>query len=143
LEIVFVLVAVEKTKLDDCTARERPLLFLLVKHGSESAVQFVRAPDEVFEHRETAAQYLKTHEKGTTGAARVNNTFCVRTMSALLKEQMAMKADKRPVIWQPTPRQSEFLSCPAREVLYGGAAGGARCNFARKRNQRLATRKKE
>lgn len=31
-----------------------------------------------------------------------------------------------PIIWQPTPRQTEFLACPDFEVLYGGAAGGGK-----------------
>jgi hypothetical protein len=30
------------------------------------------------------------------------------------------------VIFRPTPRQSEFLSCPAREVLFGGSAGSGK-----------------
>ncbi|MBV9008826.1 MAG: terminase family protein [Verrucomicrobia bacterium] len=30
------------------------------------------------------------------------------------------------VIWKPTPKQAEFLSCPAREVLYGGSAGSGK-----------------
>ena len=30
------------------------------------------------------------------------------------------------VIWTPTPKQSEFLSCGDYEVLYGGAAGGGK-----------------
>lgn len=29
-------------------------------------------------------------------------------------------------LWQPTPKQSEFLSAPEDEVLYGGAAGGGK-----------------
>jgi hypothetical protein len=30
------------------------------------------------------------------------------------------------IIWQPTPKQAEFLSCPAREVLGGGSAGSGK-----------------
>lgn len=30
------------------------------------------------------------------------------------------------IIWQPTPRQAEFMSCDDFEVLYGGAAGGGK-----------------
>lgn len=30
------------------------------------------------------------------------------------------------VWWEPSPKQSEFLSCPDFEVLYGGAAGGGK-----------------
>ena len=30
------------------------------------------------------------------------------------------------VIWRPTAKQAEFLSCPAREVLYGGGAGSGK-----------------
>src|SRR5436190_13173212 len=26
----------------------------------------------------------------------------------------------------PTPKQAEFLACPAREVLFGGASGGGK-----------------
>src|SRR5262249_12509123 len=28
--------------------------------------------------------------------------------------------------WTPQPKQQEFLSCPAGELLYGGAAGGGK-----------------
>jgi hypothetical protein len=35
-------------------------------------------------------------------------------------------SDKRRILFEPTPRQAEFLACPAREVLYGGAAGGGK-----------------
>jgi hypothetical protein len=31
-----------------------------------------------------------------------------------------------PVIWEPTPKQGEFLSASEFEVLYGGAAGGGK-----------------
>lgn len=34
--------------------------------------------------------------------------------------------DGRPVVWEPTPRQAEFLSASDDEVLYGGAAGGGK-----------------
>ena len=30
------------------------------------------------------------------------------------------------IIWRPTPKQAEFLSCPAREVLGGGSAGSGK-----------------
>jgi Terminase large subunit, T4likevirus-type, N-terminal len=32
----------------------------------------------------------------------------------------------RPIIWEPTERQKEFLSAPEREVLYGGSLGGGK-----------------
>lgn len=32
----------------------------------------------------------------------------------------------RPILWQPSPRQREFLAAPDDEVLYGGAAGGGK-----------------
>ena len=38
---------------------------------------------------------------------------------------MASQAD-RPIIWQPTEKQSEFLSASEDEVLYGGAVGGGK-----------------
>lgn len=31
-----------------------------------------------------------------------------------------------PIIWKPTEKQSEFLACSDKEVLYGGAAGGGK-----------------
>lgn len=34
--------------------------------------------------------------------------------------------DGRPVIWEPHPRQAEFLAASDDEVLYGGAAGGGK-----------------
>lgn len=34
--------------------------------------------------------------------------------------------DGRPVIWEPQPRQAEFLAAPEDEVLFGGAAGGGK-----------------
>lgn len=34
--------------------------------------------------------------------------------------------DGRPVIWEPSPKQSEFLAASDDEVLYGGAAGGGK-----------------
>jgi hypothetical protein len=34
--------------------------------------------------------------------------------------------DEAEIVWQPTPRQSEFLACDDFEVLYGGAAGGGK-----------------
>jgi hypothetical protein len=33
-----------------------------------------------------------------------------------------MKRD-RPIIWKPTPKQREFLACPAREALFSGSVG--------------------
>lgn len=30
------------------------------------------------------------------------------------------------VLWTPTPKQADFLSCPDDEVLFGGAAGGGK-----------------
>jgi hypothetical protein len=30
------------------------------------------------------------------------------------------------ILWKPSPKQEEFLSCPDEEVLYGGAAGGGK-----------------
>lgn len=32
----------------------------------------------------------------------------------------------RPVLWEPTPKQSQFLACPAFEVLGGGQGGGGK-----------------
>jgi len=32
----------------------------------------------------------------------------------------------RPVIWEPTPRQADFLAAAEDEVLFGGAAGGGK-----------------
>lgn len=32
----------------------------------------------------------------------------------------------RPIVWQPTPKQAEFLSSPAREALGGGSLGGGK-----------------
>lgn len=37
-----------------------------------------------------------------------------------------MNTPERPVVWEATPKQSQFLSCPDYEVLYGGAAGGGK-----------------
>ncbi len=34
--------------------------------------------------------------------------------------------DKRPILWEPTPKQAEFLACPAREVLYAGSVGAGK-----------------
>lgn len=35
-------------------------------------------------------------------------------------------AASAPVVWEPTPKQAEFLACDDYEVLYGGAAGGGK-----------------
>lgn len=37
-----------------------------------------------------------------------------------------MIVDGHEVVWQPTPKQDEFLSASEFEVLYGGAAGGGK-----------------
>src|SRR5260370_72797 len=39
-----------------------------------------------------------------------------------------MKAAKkdRPILWEPTPKQAEFLACPAREVLFAGSVGSGK-----------------
>ena len=48
-------------------------------------------------------------------------------MSALAIEQPeVVMHDGRPVIWTPTPKQSEFLSAPQREVLFGGSLGAGK-----------------
>jgi hypothetical protein len=36
-----------------------------------------------------------------------------------------MKTD-RPILWQPTDKQREFLASPAREVLFGGSVGAGK-----------------
>jgi terminase large subunit-like protein len=36
------------------------------------------------------------------------------------------KKDKRPILWSPTPKQREFLACPAREVLFAGSVGAGK-----------------
>lgn len=33
------------------------------------------------------------------------------------------------IIWKPQPKQARALSCPAFELLYGGAAGGGKSDF--------------
>ena len=33
---------------------------------------------------------------------------------------------ERPILWEPTPRQAEFLSCPAREALFAGSVGSGK-----------------
>jgi hypothetical protein len=33
---------------------------------------------------------------------------------------------ERPVLWEASERQKQFLACPAREALYGGALGGGK-----------------
>jgi hypothetical protein len=33
---------------------------------------------------------------------------------------------ERPVLWQPTKKQREFLACPAREVLFAGSVGSGK-----------------
>jgi hypothetical protein len=40
-------------------------------------------------------------------------------------EQKPVK-DGRPVLWQPTEKQREFLACPAREVLFAGSVGSGK-----------------
>src|SRR5437773_5108693 len=42
------------------------------------------------------------------------------------QKRPAMNNNGQRVIWEPTPKQAEFLSCPAREVLFGGSAGGGK-----------------
>lgn len=38
-----------------------------------------------------------------------------------------VKAPPEPtIVWQPEPRQRDFLACPDFEVMYGGAAGGGK-----------------
>lgn len=37
-----------------------------------------------------------------------------------------VKAPPHRVVWEPTPKQAEFLACNDYEVLYGGAAGGGK-----------------
>jgi hypothetical protein len=32
----------------------------------------------------------------------------------------------RPILWQPTEKQHEFLACPAREVLFAGSVGSGK-----------------
>ena len=33
---------------------------------------------------------------------------------------------EKPILWTPTPKQREFLACPAREVLYAGSVGAGK-----------------
>lgn len=47
-------------------------------------------------------------------------------MSASVIERETVSSDKRPVLWRPTPKQSEFLAAPQREVLFGGALGAGK-----------------
>jgi hypothetical protein len=35
----------------------------------------------------------------------------------------------QPILWKPHPKQARALSCPAFELLYGGAAGGGKSDF--------------
>jgi hypothetical protein len=42
------------------------------------------------------------------------------------KERRRAVKHKQPVLWQPTPKQAEFLSCPAREVLFAGSVGSGK-----------------
>src|SRR5262249_6216361 len=42
----------------------------------------------------------------------------------LLKSTEGRKSKR--VLWQPLPKQREFLACPAREVLLGGAIGAGK-----------------
>lgn len=37
-----------------------------------------------------------------------------------------MRAQPRDILWQPSPKQGEFLAAGEDEVLYGGAAGGGK-----------------
>jgi len=39
---------------------------------------------------------------------------------------IAVDDDEPEIVWQPTPKQSDFLECDEFEVLYGGAAGGGK-----------------
>jgi hypothetical protein len=40
-----------------------------------------------------------------------------------------MELDGKNIIWQPQPRQALALSCPAFELLFGGARGGGKTDF--------------
>lgn len=42
----------------------------------------------------------------------------------MLMDNVGMDAAE--IVWEPTPKQSEFLACDDYEVLYGGAAGGGK-----------------
>ena len=33
---------------------------------------------------------------------------------------------EKPILWTPTPKQREFLACPAREVLFAGSVGSGK-----------------
>ena len=35
----------------------------------------------------------------------------------------------RDVVWEPHPRQAVALSCPAQEIMYGGAKGGGKSDY--------------
>jgi hypothetical protein len=37
-----------------------------------------------------------------------------------------MPVKEQPVLWQPTPKQGEFLACPARETLFAGSVGSGK-----------------
>jgi hypothetical protein len=39
---------------------------------------------------------------------------------------IALPEDGRKIVWEPTPKQAEFLQADEYEVLYGGAAGGGK-----------------
>src|SRR5882724_8787689 len=39
---------------------------------------------------------------------------------------MTTATAERNVIWTPTEKQSEFLACPAREVLFAGSVGSGK-----------------
>jgi Terminase large subunit, T4likevirus-type, N-terminal len=39
---------------------------------------------------------------------------------------MKTATKERPILWQPTPKQREFLAGPAREVLYAGSVGAGK-----------------
>jgi hypothetical protein len=39
---------------------------------------------------------------------------------------IGVEEDTEEVLWEPTPRQTQFLACDDLEALYGGAAGGGK-----------------
>ena len=42
---------------------------------------------------------------------------------------MIQSVDEKTLIWEPQPKQALALSCPARELLYGGSKGSAKTDF--------------